>query len=74
MRFFLVILCFFFMNIASAQNLDVVEMADAFRSEGKIYVVVAVLSTILLGIGYYLWTIDRRLSRMEKQQKENLPE
>jgi hypothetical protein len=49
---------------------DKVDMADQFRADGKIYVVIAVLSTILFGIGYYLWTIDRKISRLERERKE----
>jgi hypothetical protein len=43
-------------------------MADGLRSEGKIYVVVAVLLTILAGLFIYLWRLDRKISRLEKQE------
>lgn len=36
----------------------------------KIFVVVAVLSVILLGVFVYLYTIDRRLRRLEKENEE----
>lgn len=49
-----------------AQNNEV-EMADAFRSNGKIYVVVAVIVIILVGLLVYLFTIDRRLKMLEKK-------
>ena len=42
------------------------EMADTMRSNGKIYVVVAVLSTILAGLILYLVSLDRRIRRMER--------
>jgi hypothetical protein len=42
------------------------EMADTFRSNGKIYVVVAVMLTILAGIILYLIRLDRKISRLEK--------
>lgn len=42
------------------------EMADTFRSNGKIYVVVAVLLTILIGIILYLIRLDRKISKLEK--------
>jgi len=32
-----------------------------------IYIVVAVLAIIFAGIGYYLFRIDRKLSKMEKE-------
>ncbi len=44
-----------------------IAMADEMRANGKIYVVVAVLTAILLGLIIYLITIDRKLSRMEKE-------
>ncbi len=44
-----------------------VEMADGLRSGGKIYVVVAGLVTILLGIILYLIMIDRKVSDIEKR-------
>jgi hypothetical protein len=43
-----------------------VTMADRMRSEGKIYVVVAVALTIFAGIILYLIRLDRKLSRLEK--------
>lgn len=42
------------------------EMADAMRSNGKIYVVVAVCLTILTGLFIYVFIIDRKISRLEK--------
>lgn len=42
------------------------EMADAFKASGKIYVVIAVLSIIFFGIVIYLVSIDRKLSKLEK--------
>jgi hypothetical protein len=45
------------------------QMADAMRSNGKIYVVVAVLLIILAGLFIYLIQLDRRLGRLEKNNK-----
>ncbi len=42
------------------------EMADTMRSNGKIYVVVAVCLLILAGLFLYVWRIDRKLGRVEK--------
>lgn len=44
-----------------------VEMADAMRSDGKIYVVVAIILIILLGLLVYLFSLDRRLKMLEKK-------
>lgn len=42
-----------------------VEMADTFRADGKIYVVISILSLIFLGIAAYLYSIDRKISKLE---------
>jgi hypothetical protein len=42
-------------------------MADLMRSNGRIYVVIAVLLTILSGLIIYLIRLDRRISRLEKE-------
>lgn len=44
------------------------EMADVMRSNGKIYVVVAVCLTILLGLFLYVFIVDRKVSRLEKRK------
>jgi hypothetical protein len=46
-----------------------VEMADSFRANGKIYVVVAVALLILLGLLYYVSRLDRKISKYEKEAK-----
>jgi CcmD family protein len=37
---------------------------------GKIFVVVAVLALILVGIFVYLFTIDRKITKLEKEIEE----
>jgi len=44
-----------------------VEMADTMRSSGRIYVVIAVMLTILVGLILYLWRIDRKIGKLEKE-------
>ena len=39
--------------------------------ESKIFVVVIVLSTVLLGLAVYLFWIDRRVTKMENEIKNN---
>jgi CcmD family protein len=46
-----------------------VEMADGLRANGKIYVVIAVVVTILLGLFAYVIRLDRKISRLEKSVK-----
>lgn len=45
-----------------------VEMAEGLRSNGKIYVVVAVLVTILAGIVLYIIRLDRKISKLESRK------
>jgi ABC-type amino acid transport system permease subunit len=42
------------------------EMATAFRADGKIYVVIAVLVAILAGLFLYVISLDRKISKIEK--------
>ncbi len=49
-----------------AQTNDV-EMADALRSSGKIYIVVICIVIILIGLLAYLFAIDKRLKMLEKK-------
>lgn len=45
------------------------DMADDLRASGKIYVVVAVVAIIVLGLLGYLISLDRKVSRLEKEIK-----
>ena len=55
------------MNVIAQES---VEMADTFRSNGKIYIVVAVCLTILTGLFLYVLRIDKKISRLEKRGVE----
>ena len=44
------------------------DMADAMRSNGRIYVVVAVVVLILIGLILYLVRLDRKISKMEREK------
>jgi bacteriorhodopsin len=44
-------------------------MADTMRSNGRIYVVVAVMLTILAGLIIYLVRVDRKVSKLEKENQ-----
>ncbi|NQD69709.1 CcmD family protein [Sphingobacterium shayense] len=43
-----------------------IDMATGLRSSGKIYVVVLVLLTIFAILGAFLFTIERRVKKLEK--------
>jgi CcmD family protein len=47
-----------------------VVMADIFRADGNIYVVIAVLGIIFVGLITYLIYLDKKISRLEKRNRE----
>lgn len=63
----LITLCFTFISFLSFGQS--VEMADTMRSEGKIYVVVAVLVLILTGFIAMLLNTDRKVKDLEDKLK-----
>ncbi len=61
---FSLLLCGLLMNCSLFAQ-EKVEMADTMRSNGKIYVVVAVCLVILVGLFLYVLKLDRKMRRME---------
>jgi CcmD family protein len=53
-----------------AQTTTDVEMADAMRSNGKIFVVIAVICILFAFLFIYLISIDRKVSKLEKEIKK----
>ncbi|MDZ4666203.1 MAG: CcmD family protein [Bacteroidota bacterium] len=51
-------------------NAQEVEMADSFRADGKIYVVITVLAIVFASIVGILILLERKLSKLEKELKE----
>ena len=49
-----------------AQNNETVE--GVMRSNGKIYVVLAICLTILVGLFLYLFSIDKKIRKIEDKQ------
>lgn len=52
--------------VGQAQNAP--QMADTFREEGKIYVVITVLAIIFLALAVYLVMIDLKLKKLEDKK------
>jgi CcmD family protein len=66
-KFFLLITCalfLFFVSKADDGN------NDLLRSNGRIYVVVTVILVILVGLFLYLLRLDRKISKIEKEDKQ----
>lgn len=57
---------FLSIQTASAQSQQP-EMADVMRSNGKIYVVVTIIVIVLVGLIAYLITLDRKITRLERE-------
>ncbi len=57
-------------SFSAAAQTEQPEMADAMRSNGKIYVVVVICLIILFGLIGYVLRIDRKLTKLEKQQRD----
>ena len=61
----------FFVLLTSANVFaQPVEMADVMRSNGKIFVVVAVASVVMAGIIGYMVYMDLRIRKMEKDSED----
>ena len=73
MTFYKKILVVFFSIIAFVSKAQLNEdgtediMAVAMRSNGKIYVVVAVLTIVLTGILIYVINTDKKITRLEEE-------
>jgi heme/copper-type cytochrome/quinol oxidase subunit 2 len=63
---FIFLLTSFFVN---AQETTAPQMADGMRAEGKIYVVITVMTVIFLCVAAYLIIIDRKVKKLEDELK-----
>lgn len=54
-------------SLAVAAQEKEVEMADTMRSNGRIYVVLAVMLTILAGLVLYMIRVDRKVTKLERE-------
>ena len=67
MKKLLILLLFtLFSSAVFAQEKSGSGMADEFYKSGRIYVVIAIISIIFVGLAIYLFAIDRRLKKIEK--------
>ena len=66
-KILLSVLMLFLSTFLFAQQNNGVEMADQMRSSGKIYVVIATIVIVFIGLAIYLFTIDRRLKKIERE-------
>lgn len=64
--FFILLLASIF--VQAQEGAAKTDFGETMRSNGRIYVVIAVILTILLGLILYLVRLDRKMSKMEKEQ------
>lgn len=53
--------------VANAQNAAPSWLESTLYGSGKINVVVGVVAIIILGIGIWLWRMDRRITNLERK-------
>ncbi|MEN9950134.1 MAG: hypothetical protein RLZZ557_1410 [Bacteroidota bacterium] len=53
--------------VQAQQTAETSPMAFDMRSNGKIYVVVAVLLTIMIGLILYVINVDKKITKLEKE-------
>jgi len=67
-RLFIILLALMTPFMIWAQSEEKIEMADLFRQEGKIYVVVAVVLIIFIGMILYMINLDRKIKKLEQEK------
>jgi heme/copper-type cytochrome/quinol oxidase subunit 2 len=65
--FLLVLFAIVFCIGAKAQDVAANTNTDVMRSNGKIYVVMAVVATIVTGLFVYVYSIDKKISKLENK-------
>lgn len=69
MKAFLLLLVSSMLSFTASAQANDIEMADQFRADGKIYVVIAVVSVVLIGLFAYLFRLERKITELEKRSK-----
>lgn len=66
LKYFLFI-AMLFGSIMQLQAASSVDMAFDLRASGKIYVVVLVVLVIFFGVAFYLFLLDKKISKLEEE-------
>lgn len=66
----LVLLLLSAFSVSAQSPASTVEMADGFYAEGKIYVVIGIVAIIFIGLAFYLFTIERKVKKLEEAIRE----
>jgi hypothetical protein len=65
-KILLLVTAFLFTGLAMAQEIVVPTEDGVMRSDGKIFVVMAIVITILAGLIIYVVRLDKKISNLEK--------
>ncbi len=65
--FFLVLVMFSVIAADAQGPVSKTGFGETMRSSGRIWVVIAVMLTILIGLVLYLVRLDRKISKLEKE-------
>lgn len=60
-------ICFLGLVVTQPALAQDAEMADSMRANGKIYVVIGIILIVLVGLIVYLFLMDKKLTRIEKE-------
>ena len=66
-KFWMMAVCLFLMNNVLVAHTNTPDDGSIMKSYGKIYVVMAVVVVIVLGLFIYLIALDRQIRRIEKK-------
>jgi hypothetical protein len=67
----LIALCLLLLSLsARAQNAAPDWLESNLHANGKMNVVILVIAVIILGLGAWMWRMDRKLGKLEARQKK----
>lgn len=68
LKYYFSVLALLMINLVLNAQDGAVNSADTMRSNGRIYVVIAVILTILIGLILYIVRLDKKISKLEKEK------
>ena len=66
-KFFALLMALPILSIKAQTQANDSIMADTMRGNGKIYVVIAIILVILSGLLFYVYSLDKKISKLEKK-------
>jgi CcmD family protein len=64
------ILILLFGTVSKMLSAQTISVADTLSQSNKLYAVITVLSVILIGIFIYLFTLERKIKKLEEELKK----